>query len=908
MDENNNFLFSQEEMDSMESPNLFNQKREGPITVLGHTFPNDEERLAFFRDELRKRLPELRSIEGFPIADDEDIVALSDPPYYTACPNPWINDFISEWELEKQSLVSKGLRDGEKIVVEPYASDVSEGKGNPIYMAHTYHTKVPHPAIMRYILHYTNPGDIVLDGFCGTGMTGVAANACENPSAEERNTIENEWKHLFGDKPKWGKRHAICTDLSPYATMICYNYNTPVDLIEFNKEINSILKELEDEYGWMYRSKTPSGRDAEVNFTVWSDVFVCPNCGKEIVYWNAALNHEKKCLEDDFACPHCGYLNTKGNSKRLMTSIYDSKTEETYSIAKDIPAYVVSTDLHSNKRTEYAATEYDSNLIEKIDELENPFFFPTYRIPKGVKTEDPISSHNITHTHLFYTKRNLLFLSAFLDKIEKRKLNNKLKFIFTGMINRSTVMNRFSPRNFFYGGGGWCLTGLSGTLYVPALPMEVSVLEQIRGRISSMSRIHSYLPLEYDNLVSVSSATKLCINNDSVDYIFVDPPFGANLMYSELNFLAESWLKVRTNNKEEAIVNSSQQKTIFEYQQLMNESFKEFYRVLKPGKWLTIEFSNTSASVWNSIQNALQGVGFIVANVAALDKKQGSFNAVTSTTAVKQDLVITCFKPSDSFTIKFSSSLGDSNSVWEFVEEYLQHLPVHLEKGEKTTTVIERSPKILYDRLISFYVQKGLPVPMDASDFQNGLRERFEECDGMFFTAAQLNEYIEKKRHAPEFVPMGLIIGGEADGIEWLRNRLRDKPQTYQQIQPDWLQAIGGLRRGDILPGLNEILDENFIQEADGTWRLPNIQDDVDKDKLRTKALLKEFKTYVEAASKPKAKIKEVRVEAIRAGFKQCYIDKDFATIVKVGDKIPQNLLTEDEILLQFYDIALSHV
>ena len=74
------------------------------------------------------------------------------------------------------------------------------------------------------------------------------------------------------------------------------------------------------------------------------------------------------------------------------------------------------------------------------------------------------------------------------------------------------------------------------------------------------------------------------------------------------------------------------------------------------------------------------------------------------------------------------------------------------------------------------------------------------------------------------------------------------------------------------------------------------------------KALLKEFKIYVEVAQKPKAKLKEVRVEAVRAGFKQCYIDKDFQTIVTVGDKIPQNLLTEDEILLQFYDIAINHV
>ena len=244
----------------------------------------------------------------------------------------------------------------------------------------------------------------------------------------------------------------------------------------------------------------------------------------------------------------------------------------------------------------------------------------------------------------------------------------------------------------------------------------------------------------------------------------------------------------------------------------------------------------------------------------------------------------------------------------DFIEEYLQHLPVHIEREQKTTTIIERSPKILYDRLIAYYVQKGLPVPFDAAAFQNELRERFVEYDGMYFTPSQLADYREKKKLAPELVPMGLIVSTEADGIEWLRNRLRDNPQTYQDIQPEWMKAIDGIRDGDILPELRELLEENFIEESNGKWRLPNIQDDIDKDRLREKALLKEFKIYVEAASKPRARIKEIRVEAIRAGFKRCYMDKYFATIVLVGDKIPQNLLTADDILLQFYDIARTRV
>jgi DNA modification methylase len=143
---------------------------------LGKEFNTDEERRAYYREELRKQLPELKKIEGFPIGEDDDIINLSDPPYYTACPNPWLNDFIAEWEQEKGNIKS---RKKDFHVDEPYASDVSEGKNNPIYNAHSYHTKVPHPAIMRYILHYTQPGDIVLDGFAGTGMTGVAANLVE---------------------------------------------------------------------------------------------------------------------------------------------------------------------------------------------------------------------------------------------------------------------------------------------------------------------------------------------------------------------------------------------------------------------------------------------------------------------------------------------------------------------------------------------------------------------------------------------------------------------------------------------------------------------------------------------------------------------------------------------------------
>ena len=902
MDNSQGLLFDAEEMSRIEKDSLWSQVPE-PVTVLGMTFGSDEERRAYFREELRKKLPELRKIEGFPIGEDDDIINLSDPPYYTACPNPWLNDFIDEWEKEKLTLQNDGKREDSKDVNEPYANDVSVGKNNPVYLAHSYHTKVPHPAIIRYILHYTEPGDIVFDGFSGTGMTGVAANNCASPDIETRQSIEKEWENSYNIKPKWGKRHAICTDLSPIASFIASNYNTPINEYAFDRELKQIIQELDKECSWMYETKLPNGDKAMINFTVCSDEFVCPQCGESLVFWKEAINRETREFNESFPCPNCGCQFDKKSFKKLFKTKFNSADGSTYQIVESVPVYISCTDTHG-KRREKNASDDDLFTLELIEKTNNPYYIPNVLMPEGSKTNDPLSSHNITHAFQFFTPRNLYVLSAFLDKTRDKSQSSKLKFIFTGILNRSSKMNRFSVHNYYFGGGGWCKGGLNGTLYVPSLPVEVSVLEQVKTRSDSFLRIKEYLPTYYDNVIAVESATKLSIKDNSVDYIFVDPPFGANIMYSELNFLSEAWLKVLTNNKEEAIVDNSSHKSLFDYQSLMSASFKEFYRILKPGKWITIEFSNTSSSVWNSIQNSLQNAGFIVANIAALDKKQGSYNAVMSTTAVKQDLVITCYKPSNELTNKLAVANSNKDSVWDFISEHLSHLPVHLEIGSATTTVIERSPRILYDRLISYYVQHGYQIPLDSQEFQIGMGERFIERDGMYFMAAQAAEYDEKKKNTREFVPLGIIVSDEASGIEWLKVRLRERPQTYQEISPEWLQALNGLKKGDVLPELKDILEQNFIEDEDGYWHVPDLEKQIDLDKMRHKALMREFNIIKELAQKPRARIKDVRTEALREGFKQCFKDKDFKTIILIGDKIPQNILTEDDQLLQYYDIA----
>lgn len=251
----------------------FKVKKSGPVECLGITFESDAARRDYFIELLRNILSDenFRKIEGFPVGSDDDILSLSDPPYYTACPNPWISNFISEWG--KQKPISSGHNNR-----EPFATDVSEGKNDPIYNAHSYHTKVPHKAIVRYILHYTDPGDVIFDGFCGTGMAGVGAQMCgdrsllaelgyrvdQDGSIYRCETDENNRK-TWTKCSNLGKRKAVLNDLSPFAGFIAYNYNKLNSFESKHGEIVRLYNEFKSKYCDCYKTLDP---DTGVSFPV----------------------------------------------------------------------------------------------------------------------------------------------------------------------------------------------------------------------------------------------------------------------------------------------------------------------------------------------------------------------------------------------------------------------------------------------------------------------------------------------------------------------------------------------------------------------------------------------------------------------------------------------------------------
>ena len=898
-----------------ESSEQMSLQKDQTVTCLGMTFVNDEERREHFTVKLREKLqdPEFRKIEGFPIGSDEDILNLSDPPYYTACPNPWIADFITEWEAQKPEQPEDYIYHR-----EPFAADVSEGKNDPIYNAHSYHTKVPPKAIMPFLLHYTEPGDIVLDGFSGTGMTGIASQYCG-----ERNLVAELKNSNFG------ARRAILNDLSPIASFISYNYNLPVDIQEFNKAAKRTFSELKKELLWAYNTDH-HGKSGEIVYTIWSELHICENCGGHVPYWKLITDEDGNYAENK-KCPDCGATFVSRNPIRAMEIAYDPILGRNIERVKCVPVlinYKVGT-----KRFNKIPDDNDFRTISNMDELSIDGFIPTAELEKGDRWKrDGLALKGITHTHHFFTLRNYKILSKLnlLATHPDTRVNNYLKIWCTSTISRLHKLNRYIPKHNRHVGP------MSGTLYVSPLWVEISPFYFINEKLRAHNSLN--LPKAKSACISCGSTGELLIPNNTIDYIFTDPPFGANLQYSELNAVSEAWLGLLTNNEVEAVVNDPRGMDLRFYQEKMTQCFNEYYRVLKAGRWITVEFHNSKNAVWVAIQEALLRAGFIVSDVRVLDKQKGTTKQLSMANAVKQDLVISAYKPNGGLEERFLSQAGTLQGVWEFVKTHLSNLPVFSVRDGKVESIIERQNHMLFDRMVAFHVQRGAPVPISATEFYLGLSQRYPERDQMFFLPAHASEYDKKRAKYTDVVQGSLFVTDEASAIQWLRQALLSRPQTFQEVHPLFMRELAGWNKNEVPLELFTLLEQNFLRyegkglvpeqihaylstnwkelrnlakndpalvtKARDRWYVPDPNKAGDLEKLREKALLKEFEEYKEV----KKKLKVFRLEAVRAGFKKAWQERDYAIIVAVANKIPSNVLEEDPKLLMWYDQAVTRM
>jgi len=901
----------------------------GPVDCLGISFAGDDERRAHFTELLREKLkdPEFRDIEGFPIGDDADILALSDPPYHTACPNPWLTDFVQQVSTPYDIETDDYRR-------EPYAVDVSEGKTDALYKAHSYHTKVPHLAIVPSILHYTGPGDVVLDGFAGSGMTGVAAQWCGSAPLPYRRALEAKWNAEGHKKPEWGPRVAVLNDLSPAATAIAENYNLPFDTGAFEAAGRRLLDELERELGWMYRTRHTDGRTGRIDFTVWSEVFSCSECAGEIVFYDAALDAASKRVRESFPCPNCGNELTRKRLTRLYESRYDSLVGETIQVPKRQPALIAYS--VGGSRYEKRPDADDIALVQRIGSLSPPRPMPSSLIPPMHMTHERarMDYSGITHLHQFFLPRAALGMAALWERASQHaevRTRRALLFFVDQAVWGMSVLARYVPTHY-----SQVNQYLTGVYYVPAQHAECSPWYILEGKLGRLSKAFRSGPARWGQAaISTGTAARLPLLDRSIDYVFTDPPFGENIYYSDLNYLVESWYRVTTNAAPEAIVDRFKKKGLPEYQHLMQECFEEYRRVLKPGRWMTVVFHNSKNAVWNAIQEALTAAGFVVADVRTMDKQQGSYRQLTST-AVKQDLVISAYKPTDRLERAFGLGAGSPDSAWDFVRTHLAQLPVVVAKDGVLEVVAERQGYLLYDRMVAFHVQRGARVPLSTTEFLVGLDQRFPFRDGMYFEPDQVAEYDKRRLHADDIRQLELFVTDEESAIQWLRQILTDKPQTAQDLVPQFMKETAGWGRFEKQLELHELLEQNFLRydgvgevpgpihgylshsyrdlrgldkadaalraKAKDRWFVPDPRKAGDLEQLRERTLLRDFDDYAVG----KGKLKVVRFEAVRAGFKRAWQEHDYQTIINVAERLPADVLQEDAKLLMWYDQALT--
>jgi hypothetical protein len=471
-------LFADDQKDMFEQSyeEKLRVEKKQPVECLGMTFPNDEKRRKYFLEKLREKLKnrEFRKIEGFPIGSDEDILALSDPPYYTACPNPFLTDFIKHYGKPHDPKTDNYRR-------EPFAADVSEGKNDPIYNAHSYHTKVPHKAIMRYILHYTEPGDIVFDGFCGTGMTGVAAQLCGDPNSVARlgytlnsqGDILNQGRELISHA---GGRFTVLNDLSPAATLITAGYNLTTDSKGFARSAGKLLEKFNREYGWMYQTRDPkTGAICPVDFYVWSELFSCPHCAGELEFWELAYDEATGTVEDQPKCSHCSAEVSKRDLIRRSTTYYDkaAKATRTRQVLRPVEIHY----RHKGKEKIKKPDEYDSGVLERVEKLVDTIEYPTELmmfIPEGEEWGDLYRGYHegISRAHDFHLSRQLVafsFLWNMGNELPAEEMKRLWRFTLQSILVSFTRRNRFRKKAY-----SQVNTNLSGTLYIGSTVSEPS--------------------------------------------------------------------------------------------------------------------------------------------------------------------------------------------------------------------------------------------------------------------------------------------------------------------------------------------------------------------------------------------------------------------------------------------------
>lgn len=735
--------------------------------------------------------------------------------YYSSGPNPNLRRFVDEQAKPYDPAT-------DKYKVKPFDKPITTTKATAIYNMHTYWSKKPHDAIREYIKHYTKPGDLVLDPFCGSGGTALAA--------------------------LMDGRAAIAIDLSPAATFITKNYCTPVDVDELQRAFEELRRKVKPEMDWLYETRCDrcDGK-ATTAYTVYSYVFQCPRCLEKVALFDCPEVQSQTAAGKPKTINVCPYCHARGQEEEISTR------SQRFAPIPVLVSYLCQEGCkpqrcerrHNDndpKKHEYFM-KYDLAKIREIEARPIPCWYPPNRMMNVESDTAPWGDEwrpgrNFRTVAELFTKRNLWALAVVLENSS----NSFLRFAFSAIILNSSRLYR----NRANGGGG-----PTGTFYIPQDSKENSIWPQLEAKVTEIGNAHiNFLSTEV--LVSTDTATDLAnISSESVDYIFTDPPYANKVQYGELNFIWEAWLGFDTHwHDREIIVNEIRDKTEFDWAELMRQAMAECYRVLKPGRWISLCYHDTSEGTWQLLQDIMTEAGYIPEqseNALFIDTGQKSFNQLMAEKVTKRDLVINFRKPHPG-ELTGQLALFEASDLATFQEA------AHAVLIEALTNHPGSTGDRLYDELVSRLVRKG---QFERHDFDEVLRSVAEpvsearmdnlfekEPPNLFGTHEVVRWYlkatvdvVDEAESAKESAAVRRL---ETFMTRFLGENPEDAGVHYSDLFEQYLAVKDKPRRL-----LIEWLPEFFFKTPEGTWRLAvNDPERAQLAGLRSSGLLRRVKRF----------------------------------------------------------------
>lgn len=487
---------------------------------------------------------------------------------------------------------------------------------DPVYNMHGYLTKVPVQAIIPFIDNFTAPGDTIVDPFAGSGMTAVAARMCG--------------------------RNAIVSDISRLGQHIGEGYLCQVSSIELQQVAAEIVAASKKAVGHLYDTVRSSDQmPVEAIRAVWTFIYRCGQCGNTINYYEAFKAAEWRAA--DIKCLSCG----AGFVKRGATVVGEEP------VLTVVPG-------EQGKQIEQPFSEFDR---ERLAEAENLNYIE--KIPSAVIDEhremyrrSALAKWGLTETRKFFSQRNAAVLYdiwARIQALSSPALRKKMLFAFTAILPRASKRYQWSPKA--------PLNAANQTYYLSPVFFEWNVYDLFQRKCKAVIKADTYIQKASNRdcgthqryeVVSANALTHL--GDESIDYVFTDPPFGSNIFYADMNLFQEAWLSAYTDEAKEAVIKTcgtkkDKYKAKQSYEEMLTEAFCEARRVLKDGGRMSVVFGNSKGEVWAIAQRAFVAAGFTEKPeyITILDKGQRSVKGLASgrENVTTLDLIVTFRKGVD---------------------------------------------------------------------------------------------------------------------------------------------------------------------------------------------------------------------------------------------------------------------